>query len=308
MREKLVVSIRGEVLAGNQSFTIEDQKQKACELSTALVHLLDSDYDIVLLHGNKPQIGYVLFRAELASHVLHPIPLDVCGADTQGATGYLVEQALVNTLKNHNIKREVVTLVTQTVVDEKMPISEKAVGPWFDRIKAEQYRQIRGWSIVEEPGRGFRRTVPLFPAKDIIGVSRIKSLCETGAIVIAAGGGGIPVYFNSEGNLEGIEAVIQSPQVASILANKIGADTLLFVIENDTKFNYAKLTTEALIEMSIKEVDCLLESNKINTNTVSSILHAASDFLHKDGKKVIITTLRKLKESTLKEYGLIITR
>ncbi|MDX9863945.1 MAG: hypothetical protein RBT34_03980 [Anaerolineaceae bacterium] len=308
MREKLVISIGGEVLASNQGFTIGDQKQKACELANALVQILSSELDIVILHGNKPQIGYVLFRAELASHILHPIPLDVCGADTQGATGYLLDQALRNSLKKNNIARDVITIVTQAVVDKQEPISEKAVGPWFDRVKANQYRQMRGWTITEEPGRGFRRTVPLLPAKEIIGAHQIQKLSETGTIVIAAGGGGIPVYYNEKGDLEGIEAVVQSPQAARIIANEIGADTLLFVIENDTKFNNEKLTAESLVEMSLEEVDYLLKNNRIYSNTVSSILQSASDFLHEKGEKVVITTLKKLEKTTQEQNGLIIKK
>ena len=201
MNNSIVVLVNGEVLAYGQSSTISEQGKNAIKLAEGLLPLFASDSKIVVLHGNKPQVGFVLFRSELASHILHSIPLDVCGADTQGATGYMLSQAFANVLRFSKLPRRVICVMTQTRVEteEAHPPQLKAIGPWFDREKAEQYRQARGWTMVEEPGRGYRRAVPSLPAKEILEFETIAQLMQSGTVVIAAGGGGVPVIQNAAG-------------------------------------------------------------------------------------------------------------
>ena len=155
MKDAVVILVHGEVLAGEHAATIPEQRRNASTLAEGLLPVLRSNLRVALLHGNKPQVGFVLFRAELASHILHSIPLDVCGADTQGATGYMLSQALMNVLRNNRVQRNVMSVLTQTVVDSHDPLFHqptKAIGPRFDRDKAEQHRQAHGWHIIEEPG------------------------------------------------------------------------------------------------------------------------------------------------------------
>ena len=233
MSGTIVALVSGEALANGHGQTISDQKLNAKELADGLSPLLTPDIKLAVLHGNKPQVGFVLFRSEVASHALHAIPLDVCGADTQGATGYMISQALRNTLTQNNIDRGVVCVLTQTLVESgnlgQAPL--KAIGPWFDRDKAEQYRQIRKWEIVEEPGRGYRRGVPSLTPLEIFEIAEIKSLVDAGIIVIAAGGGGIPVSLNPQGIIEGIEAVIDTAQVACMVAHEVKANILLMIVD-----------------------------------------------------------------------------
>ena len=259
------------------------------------------------MHGNKPQVGFVLFRSELASHVLHTIPLDVCGADTQGATGYMLSQAFTNVLSRHQIRRKVVCILTQTLVDNSLPpdgVPVSAIGPWFDRDKADQYRQTRGWTMIEDPGRGYRRAVPSYPAKDILEIEGIQRSVEQGDIVIAGGGGGIPVVRNEAGEFDGIEAVIETEQLACLLAEQLKAKILLSVIESDNKFILSGLSTEIRSHLSLNELDDTLTQESFRSKSVQRILKAASIFLHEGGEQVVVTTLRKLADTLRNQSGL----
>jgi carbamate kinase len=306
MNNTIVVLINGEVLAQGQSSTIANQRSDAEKVAECLLPLFESDSKIVVLHGNKPQVGFVLFRSELASHILHSIPLDVCGADTQGATGYMLSQAFMNVMRLAKVPRRVICVMTQTCVDAEAVHAPrlKAIGPWFDREKAEQYRQTRGWTMVEEPGRGYRRAVPSLPAREILEFDTIDQLVQSGTVVIAAGGGGIPVIEKVAGHYEGIEAVLETEQVAVMLASGLQARLLLCIIEKDEKFALSGISTEGDKHIGLDELDDLLNNEMICSSTVQKQLQAASQFLHAGGEQVIISTLRQLSDALLMERGL----
>ena len=307
MKDTLVILVNDEVLANGRGSTIQDQFRNAKILAEGLLPILSSNLKISILHGNKPQVGFVLFRSELASHVLHPIPLDVCGADTQGATGYMMTQALLNVVSSHSIDRQVMSILTQTVVDSNDPLFHqptKAIGPRFDRDKADQYRQTRGWQIIEEPGLGYRRAVPAPPPLEIIGLAGIKQLVESGIIVVAAGGGGIPVIRNEKGYLEGVEAVVDTDRVAYMFASELKAKVLLMIIEKDDKFIKSRLRTEANTRLTVQAAEEILAGKTVNSNMVQSKLKAAVDFLRNGGQQVIITTLRRLPLTLAGKSGL----
>jgi len=306
MSGTVVVLVSGEALANGHGSTISDQKLNAKELADGLSPLLTAEIKLAVLHGNKPQVGFVLFRSEVASHALHAIPLDVCGADTQGATGYMISQALRNTLNQHQIDRRAVCILTQTLVEsgnlDQAPL--KAIGPWFDRDKAEQYRQARKWKIVEEPGRGYRRGVPSLPPLEILEISEIKSLVDAGNIVIAAGGGGIPVSRNSLGILEGIEAVIDTEQVARMVAQQVNANVLLMIVDRDDKYIRSGLVMDRLNLISLSKLDEILRQETFQSGTVHSALRGASEFLHSGGEQVMISSLQKLPDNLKNRRGL----
>ena len=306
MSGTVVVLVSGEALANGHGSTISDQKLNAKELADGLSPLLTAEIKLAVLHGNKPQVGFVLFRSEVASHALHAIPLDVCGADTQGATGYMISQALRNTLNQHKIDRRAVCVLTQTLVEsgnlDQAPL--KAIGPWFDRDKAEQYRQARKWKIVEEPGRGYRRGVPSLPPLEILEISEIKSLVDAGNIVIAAGGGGIPVLRNSLGILEGIEAVIDTEQVARMVAQQVNANVLLIIVDRDDKYIRSGLVMDRLNVISLSKLDEILRQETFQSGTVQSALRGASEFLHSGGEQVMISSLHKLPDNLKNRRGL----
>ncbi|MHC1781872.1 MAG: hypothetical protein AB9891_03730 [Anaerolineaceae bacterium] len=307
MSGTVVVLVNGEVLANGEGAKISDQRLNAKCLVENLSPIFKSNLKIVVLHGNKPQVGFVLFRSELSSHVLHSVPLDVCGADTQGATGYILSQAFMNVLKRDGINRSVVNLMTQTLVDGSLPLESipvKTIGPWFDRDKADLFRQTRKWNMIEEPGRGYRRAVPSYPAKEVLEIENIQMLVESGNIVIACGGGGVPVIRNSQGFLEGVETVVDTEQVANLVAQQLKAQILLMIIESDVKFILSGLSTESDNHLGIEELDRILIQENIQSTTVLGKLKAASQFLHNGGEEVVITTLRKLPETLAGTNGL----
>jgi carbamate kinase len=307
MSETIVILVDGEVLADSRESTIEDQKGCAKVLAEGLLPILSSELKIAILHGNKPQVGYVLFRSELASHMLHPIPLDVCGADTQGATGYMLSQAILNELRMNKNKRHVMSVITQTVVSsdsENFKKIDKQIGPWMDYERAEQRRQLHGWQIVEESGYGFRRAVSSPPPIEILEIEGIKQLINSGTIVITAGGGGIPVIVNDQGVLEGVEAVVDTDQVACMLAGQLGAKVMLMVVEHDSGFLSAGIGTGNYQSISRSQLEEMLTSNKIQSGFVRRKLSSAKEHLQSGGDQVIITTLRKLPATFRKESGL----
>lgn len=306
MSGTVVALVSGEALANGHGSTILEQKLNARDLAEGLSPLLTPEIKLAVLHGNKPQVGFVLFRSEIASHALHAIPLDVCGADTQGATGYMISQALRNTLGQRHIDRRVVCVLTQTLVEagnlDQAPL--KAIGPWFDRDKAEQYRQARKWKIVEEPGRGYRRGVPALPPLEILEMAEIRSLVETGNIVIAAGGGGIPVVRNLQGEYEGIEAVIDTERVACMVAQEVKANVLLMIVDRDDKFIRSGLVMDRLNLISLEKLDEILQRETFQSGTVLGALRGASEFLHSGGEQVMISSLANLPKNLANKSGL----
>jgi carbamate kinase len=219
----------------------------------------------------------------------------------------MLSQAIMNVLSAHKIQRRVMCLLTQTLVDNSFPADEvpvRAIGPWFDRDKADQYRQARGWTMVEEPGRGYRRAVPAYPAKEILEIEGIHHLFDEGVIVIAGGGGGIPVVKNERGEYDGIEAVIETEQLVVLMAQKLQARVFISIIESDNKFILSGLSTENRSRFSLEELDGILARETFRSKSVHGILTAASKFLHSNGEQVVITTLRKLQDTLHKRSGL----
>ncbi len=307
MSKAIVILVNGEVLAGSYESKIIDQKNSALLLAEGLKPIFSSELNVAIMHGNKPQVGYVLFRSELASHILHQIPLDVCGADTQGATGYMLSQSITNILRQNHIERKVMPIVTQTIISSDSKHNEernKQIGPWLDRNKAEQRRQVYGWDIVEEPGYGYRRVVTSPPPKEIVEIEGIRQLVQSGSIVITAGGGGVPVIENEQGLLEGVEAVVDTDRVACMLAHQLDAQLLLMIVEDDTKFISSGIDINGYCYMARKDVGRTLESKTISSDMVVRKLQSANKYLQSEGSQVIITTLGKLKSTLKKESGL----
>jgi carbamate kinase len=219
----------------------------------------------------------------------------------------MLTQALINVVHQQKLNRHVMCLLTQTRVDTGASSGNaplKAIGPWFDRDKAEQYRQTRGWMMIEEPGRGYRRAVPSLPALEIVEIEGIRQLVESGNIVIAGGGGGIPVTRGEQGNLDGVEAVVETEQVALLMAQQLQANVLLMIIDTDKKFILSGLSIERPSHLSREAIAKLLQEDALSSSTVSRQLHAAAEFLQQGGEQVIITTLRRLPETMSRRGGL----
>ena len=309
MKKAVVILVNGEVLSDKFSSTIDSQRHKAHELARGLLPIFRNGLQVAILHGNKPQVGFVLYRSELASHILHSIPLDVCGADTQGATGYMLVQALHNVLAENGLNRSVMSIVTQTIVDSSAPLFNqptKAIGPFFDKDKAEQHRQNRGWHMILEPGRGYRRAVSAPVPLEIVEMNGIKQLVESDTVVIAAGGGGIPVVRTNDGRLQGVEAVVDTDRVACMMATQLNAPTLLMIIDRNDKFALMGLNTEQQRHLTLEDLNTFLSHEQFDSQMVEDKLQAAASFLHNGGEQVIITTLRKLSATLAGTAGLYI--
>ena len=222
----------------------------------------------------------------------------------------MLTQQFNNVLRREGNDREVISVLTQTLVDTDMPfetIPLRAIGPAFDRDKADHYRQMRKWSIIEEPGYGYRRGVPSYPIKQVIEIGNIKKLIADGNVVVACGGGGIPVVKNAYGDLEGIEAVVDSEALVPILTEQIQAETLLIIISNDRKFILSGLNTQTALHITPDRLDQIIAESNIQSHSVQRSLTAAQQFFAKGGKQVIVSTLSALPDVFTKGKGLWIS-
>lgn len=311
MSGTIAILINGEALADMDSPNIGTQKIYAQRFAEELTPLLGSSENLFIMHGNKPQVGFDLYRGEIASHLIHPSPLDICGADTQGATGYMLSLAIMNRLKELNVERDTFSIITETKVDIKQDNGtppQKAIGPWFDRQRAEYYQQVKGWEIVEDPGYGYRRVVPRYKPVKVLGLKTIKSLVSMGKIIIAAGGGGIPVFENSDHLLQGLESVIDTDAVAGIIADELDADKFIMVVEDPKKFAKSGINIYEQNTLKLEEIEELIAKGEISSGHVQSKIDSVRYYLRSGvNRTVIITTLRLLGETLNGNNGLSIT-
>ncbi|MEM3594076.1 MAG: carbamate kinase, partial [Candidatus Jordarchaeaceae archaeon] len=233
--EKVCVALGGNaILRYKDRGTAEEQFENIGRTAEYLVRLIRDGFKIIITHGNGPQVGDILIRNERCSDILPPMPLDVLGAESQGMIGYMIQQALRNELRRAGLDIPVITIVTQVVVDKNDPAfknPEKFVGQFYTVWEAEKMKKERGWILRDDAGRGYRRVVPSPKPISIVEIDTIKRLYDDGVLVIAAGGGGIPVVVGEEGRLQGVEAVIDKDLSAERLATSIGADTLLILTD-----------------------------------------------------------------------------
>src|SRR5271167_272104 len=259
MAIRALVAVGGNsLIRAGEKGTIAEQLANTCRTAQAIVSLVRLGYRLVLTHGNGPQVGAQLLRSERASDVVYGQTLDVCGAASQGEIGYLLAQSLHNELSAAGLDVPVVSLITQTLVspdDPAMRNPSKPIGPFYSRADAEQKQRQLGWHIVEDAARGYRRVVPSPEPIEIVELEAIRSLMERGVLVISTGGGGVPV-IPVDGELRGVEAVIDKDRASALLAAGLGVD--LFVISTDTDYvylNYKKPDQQPLLLVSAVELE-----------------------------------------------------
>ncbi|MFW9851175.1 MAG: carbamate kinase [Candidatus Thorarchaeota archaeon] len=228
MAKKAVIAIGGNSLIKDKAHkTVPDQYAATAETCKHIADMIEQGWDVVISSGNGPQVGFILRRSELSAHELHEVPLDYCGADTQGAIGYMIQRALYNEFRKRNIEKPVASIVTQVLVSKDDPAFEnpaKPVGSFMDEKDAKRKADEEGWQIKEDSGRGWRRVVASPIPKKIIELPAIKALNAQGIIVYAVGGGGIPVVKDDQGQLEGVAAVIDKDRASSLLATGLKVD------------------------------------------------------------------------------------
>jgi carbamate kinase len=303
-----VVAIGGNSLIKDSAHqTVPDQWKAVRETATHIAAMIGQGWNVVVTHGNGPQVGFILLRSELSRHKLHQVPLDSCGADTQGAIGYMIQQALTNEFRRHKIDRPAVTLVTQVLVDANDPALQhpsKPIGQFYSEEQARELQAKDGWAMVEDAGRGWRRVVPSPRPKEIIERAAIQTMIENGFILIAVGGGGIPVVRDEQGQLHGIEAVIDKDLASSLLASSIQADLLLIsTAVEKVALNYRKPDQRDLDMLSLSEAKRYFVEGHFAKGSMGPKIQAALEYLERGGKAALITMPESIERALAGETG-----
>ncbi len=303
--KKAIVALGGNaLLRGDQAGTIEEQEQNSKTTLESVVNLIKAGYNIVITHGNGPQVGNILMRNDAGEQLYNiaQMPLDICVADSQGGIGYMLERMLRIVLKENNIDKEVVTLVTPVEVDindQAFKNPTKRVGKIYNKEESDKLAAEKGWIFKESPkvAGGYRRVVPSPIPKKILNSPVIEQLLEAGNIVIAVGGGGVPVYFDEKGTIRPAEAVIDKDRASSVLASTIKADE--FFILTDVPYvylNYKQENEQKLEQLSVAEAKKYMAEGMFGEGNMSPKVEACINFLDKGGKRAVITEATQLKD------------
>jgi carbamate kinase len=313
MKKLAVVALGGNaLLREKETGTIEQQEQNATDTLENLVWMLKEGYELVIAHGNGPQVGNILMRNDAGEQLYNiaPMPLDICVADSQGGIGYMIERMFRNVLNKHGIRKNIITMVTLIEVDKNDPAFQnpsKRIGKMYSEKEAEKLTREKGWILKPSTKAegGFRRVVPSPVPLEIINKETVELLVKNGNIVIAAGGGGIPVYYDEQGNVRTLDAVIDKDMASSLLASNIKADELYIL--TDVSFIYkdfGKPTQEKLEFLNYADTMKYLEMGTFAEGTMEPKIRACLNFIKNGGKKSVITEAKKLED---KSYGSKIT-
>ena len=290
--------------------SVDDQYQAAKETTRHIADLIEQGWDVAIGHGNGPQVGFILRRSEIAAKVegLHELPLDVCGADSQGAIGYALQQNLQNELYQRGIKKKVVTVITQVLVDQNDPAFQKPskpIGGFMEADEAKRRQDEQGWSVVEDAGRGWRRVVASPLPKEIVELETVETLLERGIVTITVGGGGIPVVNPGDGNYEGVAAVIDKDYASSLLAQQVGAE--LFVISTAVEkvaLNFGKPDQKWLDKITLEEAKAYLaEGTHFAKGSMAPKIQAIVWYLENGGTQALITNPENIGRALKGETG-----
>lgn len=312
MTQVAVIAVGGNSLILDEKHkTVPDQYGATVETSKHIAGMIQAGWNVVLTHGNGPQVGFILRRSELAINELHPVPLDYCGADTQGAIGYMFQRALHNEFHARGMKNQAATIVTQVLVDKNDPAflhPTKPIGSFMTAEQAARKRAEENWEMVEDAGRGWRRVVPSPLPKAIVERDAIEELIRAGFVVICSGGGGIPVYEDDNGNLVGLEAVIDKDFAGSLLARSVQAD--LFLISTAVEkvaLNFNKPNQQWLDHLTVAQAQEYLAQGHFHKGSMAPKIQAAIQFLQGGGKEALITNPENLERALQGETGTRIT-
>jgi carbamate kinase len=308
-REKqlAIVAMGGHAfMQAGQPGSIEVHEKNAAEICSLLITLIERNYNLVITHGNGPQVGNLLLQTELTREQVPPMPLDVLVADTEGWLGYIMQQALLNQLRRRKIDRYVVTVVCQVLVDKNDPAFKnptKPIGPFLSQEEAEGRRDKLGWQIVDDSGRGWRRVVPSPTPKKVIQRLMIADAARSEHIVIACGGGGIPIVKNAQDDYEGVEAVIDKDLTSAILAADVGADLMVILTDVPQVYiNYRKPDQRALGAVTMEEAERLIAEGHFAPGSMGPKVQAIYNFLKNGGHRGVITNPQNL-EAALEGRG-----
>jgi len=297
-----VITLGGNaILPAGGTGTFEEQLSITRDTMEPIARLVQEGMTVVLSHGNGPIVGNILIRNEAVRDQIPPMPLDVCGADSQGGIGYMMQQALQNELHRQNLDRTVVTVVTQVTVNERdlaFRRPTKPIGPFYTQERARALEREKRWTVVEDSGRGYRRVVPSPRPLEIVEIEAIRKLVGEGAIVIAAGGGGIPVSRQWDGTLHGIEAVIDKDLAGSLLGKLLGVEALVVVTGVEcVSENFGKPDQRDIHSATASELERLLAAGHFPPGSMGPKIQAAIEFIRGGGRTVAITSPGKIREA-----------
>jgi carbamate kinase len=297
-----VVAVGGNALIKSKAHqTVQDQYDCAKDTMSHIVDMIEMGWDVAISHGNGPQVGFILRRSELSKNELHEVPLDYCGADTQGAIGYMFQRALHNEFNRRGLDKVAATVVTQTLVDKNDPAFQnptKPIGSFMDEEDAKMRAEKDGWIVVEDAGRGWRRVVPSPRPIRIVEAEAIHTLLKAGISAVGVGGGGIPVIEDENGNLKGVEAVIDKDFGSALLAKMVDAD--LFVISTAVEkvaLNFNTPDEVLLDKMTVAEAKQYMDEGHFAPGSMLPKVKAIIQFLENGGKKALITDPEHIGEA-----------
>jgi carbamate kinase len=306
-----VIAIGGNsLITDNNHPDVNYQWDAVRETCEHIASLVEQGWQVLVTHGNGPQVGFILRRNELAAHEVHTTPLDLIVADTQGAIGYMLQQALDNSLRARGLNKTVITCVTQTLIDAEDPALErptKPIGSFMNQAEASKF-ETQNWTVVEDAGRGWRRVVASPKPIDIIEISAIRSMMKRGFIVIAGGGGGIPVIRNDQGELRGINAVIDKDLASSLLASKVNADLLIISTGvEQVAINFNKPNQQQLSHMTLAQAKQYQAEGHFAAGSMGPKIQAVIQFIEMGGPQALITDPPNLSRAINHETGTWIT-
>ena len=309
MRPKIALVAFGgnAMLPEDQKGLQSEQMRNAARAAELLVHIVQKGYELIVVHGNGPQVGNLLIQMEEAANKIPPYSLDVCDAMTEGSMGFMLERALINELRRRSVDKEVASLVTQVVVDKDDPAfakPTKPVGPFYSKFRGQELAREKKWAMVEDAGRGYRKVVPSPKPIDVVNNRIIRELVEAGRIVIAAGGGGIPVILNANGLFEGVEAVIDKDYAASLLAREVKADLFIILTAIERVFiDFGKPSQREAPVLTVDEARKHLADGQFPPGSMGPKIRAAIEYIEAGGREVLITKDSHLKAALINRSG-----
>ena len=309
---KLTIALGGNaILQPGQDGTADEQFQNVLSTAEQIGQLVKDGHEVVITHGNGPQVGNILIQQDKARDSVPAMPLDVCGSQTQGFIGYMLQNSLYNVFAELGLDRNVATVVTQVLVDKEDSAFDnptKPVGPFYDKEHADKMMEEKNEDWIEDSGRGWRKVVPSPIPESIIESPIINDLVRNGEIVIASGGGGIPVV-KEDNKIHGVEAVIDKDRAGCLLAEEIESDIFLVLTDvSNAYINYGEEDEEAIGEISIEDMQEHIEKGHFGEGSMKPKVQAAVDFVKNGGQQAIITSIEKVSEAVHGEAGTRITR
>jgi carbamate kinase len=309
---KVLIALGGNaILRAGEKGSAEEQLARVRSTSRQLVRMIEAGDRIAITHGNGPQVGDILLRNELARKFMPPMPLDVCGAESQGMIGYMPQQSLQEELGAERLRMPVSTILTQVLVDASDPAFDnptKPIGPYYSRRKASALMRERKWTLAMDTRRGFRRLVPSPEPIDILEKKTIALLYESGVVVIAAGGGGIPVVRGNDGRLKGVEAVLDKDRTAALLARALGTDVLLILTDVDRVYvDYMTPRRKPLDRVDVETCERYLSEGQFPAGSMGPKVESAIKFVKSGGHRAVIASLELAEAALAGRAGTTIT-